>query len=194
MRTWRVSQSQSHTYVYTYIRQLMSACVIIITTFSTKICLNSTETYLICTLSCAIILFVSWYVGGSKASNCVTNQLLSILQMVCNTVMSLIKNSVCPLIDQRPKAVPGHTFNEKGFPHNQASRTIRYTYTTNHRRLNTLSETKYNNIMHMEWASFAFNSFLQSEIGLFIEPLIPPAVLALFISASSQSKRALYWL
>ena len=41
--------------------------------------------------------------GGSKASNCATNQLLPSLQMVCNTVMSLIKNSVCPLIDQRPK-------------------------------------------------------------------------------------------
>ena len=51
----------------------------------------------------------------SKASDCVTNQLLPSLQMVCNTVMSLIKNSVCPIIDQRPKAVPGHTFNEKGF-------------------------------------------------------------------------------
>ena len=57
---------------------------------------------------------VSWCVGGSKASDCVTNQLLPGLQMVCNTtVMSLIKNSVCPLIDQRPKAVPGHTFYEK---------------------------------------------------------------------------------
>ena len=25
------------------------------------------------------------------------------------------------IVDQRPKAVPGHTFNEKGFPHNQAT-------------------------------------------------------------------------
>ena len=63
-------------------------------------------------------VFVSWCVGGSKVSDCVTNQLLPGLQMVCNTVMSLIKNSVCPLIDQRPKAVLGHTFNEKGFPRN----------------------------------------------------------------------------
>ena len=60
-----------------------------------------------------IYIFVSWCVGGSKASDCVTNQLLPGLQMVCNTVMSLIKNSVCPLIDQRPKAVPGHTFYKK---------------------------------------------------------------------------------
>ena len=58
-------------------------------------------------------VFLSWCMGGSKASDCVTNWLLPGLQMVCNTVMSLIKNSVCPLIDQRPKAVPGHTFNEK---------------------------------------------------------------------------------
>ena len=60
-----------------------------------------------------IYIFVSWCMGGSKASDCVTNQLLSGLQMVCNTVMSLIKSSVCPLIDLRPKAVPGHTFYEK---------------------------------------------------------------------------------
>ena len=56
--------------------------------------------------------------GRIKGCDCATNQLLPSLQMVCNTVMSLIKNSVCPLIDQRPKAVPGHTFNERGFPHN----------------------------------------------------------------------------
>ena len=62
---------------------------------------------------CGVNYFVSWCVGGSKASDCVTNQLLPSLQMVCYTVMSLIKNSVCPLIDQRPKAVPGHTFYEK---------------------------------------------------------------------------------
>ena len=78
----------------------------------------------------ALNVFVSWCVGGSKASDCVTNQLLPGLQMVWNTVMSLIKNSVCPLIDQRPKAVPGHTFNEKEFPHNKASRTIHYVNTT----------------------------------------------------------------
>ena len=65
-----------------------------------------------------IIIFVLWCLGGSKASDCATNQLLPGLQMVCNTVMSLIKSSICPLIDQRPKAVPGHRFNEKGFPHN----------------------------------------------------------------------------
>ena len=49
------------------------------------------------------ITFVSWCVGGSKASDCATNQMLPSLQMVCNAVMNLIKNSVCPLIDQRPK-------------------------------------------------------------------------------------------
>ena len=63
-------------------------------------------------------VYVSWRVGRSKASDCVTDWLLPGLQMVCNTIMSLIKNSVCPLIEQRSTAVPGHTFNEKGFPHN----------------------------------------------------------------------------
>ena len=41
--------------------------------------------------------------GGSKASDCVTNQLSPSVQMVCYTVMSLIKNSVCLLIDQDQK-------------------------------------------------------------------------------------------
>ena len=48
----------------------------------------------------AIVLQISCYIPS--------------LQMVCNTVMSLINNSVCPLIDQGPKVVPGHTFNDKG--------------------------------------------------------------------------------
>ena len=56
--------------------------------------------------------------GGSKAGDCVTNPFLPDLQMVCNTAM---KNSIYSLTDHRPKAVPGHTFNEKGFPHNQLS-------------------------------------------------------------------------
>ena len=38
--------------------------------------------------------FVTWFTNG------------------CNTAMSQIKNSVCPLIDQRPKAVPGDTFEK----------------------------------------------------------------------------------
>ena len=67
--------------------------------------------------------------------------------------MSLIKNSVSPQIYQRPKAVPGHTFNEKGFPHHQAGRTIRYTYTTSPRRLNMLSETNLKYNMYVEWVS-----------------------------------------
>ena len=46
----------------------------------------------------------------------------------------------------------------------------------------------------MEWVSFALNSFVQPEGGLFIEPLIPPSVVAPFILAPSQFKRALNWL
>ena len=70
-------------------------------------------------IPCTVITsFVSWCMGSSKASDCVANWLLPSSQMVSNTVMRLIKNSACPLIDQRSNALPGHTFNEKGFPHN----------------------------------------------------------------------------
>ena len=104
-----------------------------------------------------IYIFVSWCVGGSKASDCVTNQLLPGLQMVCNTVMSLIKISVCPLIDQRPKAVPGYTFNKKWISTQLSQQKIRYVNTTSPRRLNMLSETKYNTRYNTH-ASFALCS------------------------------------
>ena len=44
-------------------------------------------------------LYHGAHAGRSKASNCVTDQLLPGLQMVCNMVMSSIENSVCLLID-----------------------------------------------------------------------------------------------
>ena len=50
---------------------------------------------------------------------------------VCNIVMSLIKNSVCTLSDQKPKEVPGHTLK-------RASR-IHYAYTTSPKKLNMQS-------------------------------------------------------
>ena len=54
-------------------------------------------------------------------------------------------------------------------------------------------ETKYN--IHVEWASFALNSFAQPEAGRSIEQLIPgAAAAAAFIPARGQSKRVLYWL
>ena len=63
---------------------------------------------------CQVLL----YNGAWADQRLVTVLQISYLQMVCNTVMSLIKNSVCLLINQRPKAVLGYTFNEKRFPHN----------------------------------------------------------------------------
>ena len=66
-------------------------------------------------LNITYYIFVLLHVGRSKANDCVTNQLLPGFQIVFNTVMSFIKNSVCLLFDQRPKAMPSHTFSEKDF-------------------------------------------------------------------------------
>ena len=64
---------------------------------------------------CTYYAIISWCVGGSKANDCVINRLLPTLQMVCNTVMSLIENSISPLIDQRLKQCQATHSMKKNF-------------------------------------------------------------------------------
>ena len=103
-----------------------------------------------------IILIFVLILPRTNNKSVVTGLQTVVYKLFVTQFMGLIKNSVCPLIDQRPKAVPGHTFNEKVFPHNLASRAICYVNTANPRRLNTPSETKYNT--HVEWASYVVRS------------------------------------
>ena len=72
--------------------------------------------------------------GRSKARNCVTNQLLpSVVTHFtngCNTVtcMSLIKNSICPPIDQRPKQCQATHSMKKDFHTTKPAEYATYAY------------------------------------------------------------------